>query len=1017
MVVKTFSFKVQNDRNQRQPALTIQTSPCLEQWRSSCESHSTQLERVDNARMKEIRGLKPFWDLFDGWKTSPLATKQQACSLLQSVPENLQTFEEHVNSVFLHDNIDTSHLRGMVFVALEAAEDHAGDEPQPPDSGDVLIRLGEMVASVGQKLQLLTALGVVGSIAQQTELLNVYDKLLGFLQHAIVCLRSGPIDSLEHPRWLLVERQYLSALSGFDHSYSLLKELNTLQRKTDKSEKSSPGRRPSSTTEDAKASLPSHCVMLPARNSRFFPRREVLEQVQVELGGQPQGQVRSVVLHGLGGVGKTEIAREFAYEAEEGLNTILWIRSHTAAALAETFTYAALRLDLMGAMPQENAKNRALVLNWLSRTSQKWLLIFDNAENPDDLQQYWPGIGNGSIIITTRHPQAFDHMARSELHIQPFSEEEGAECLLSLTAHDKSTDPNKRTVLETSTASERIIDSDEETDCDDEVNSYTKADPDKRAAIRLCRSLGGLPLGISQMAAFTRSRGLDLTKCQELYGRQNRRMHKDVKTTRYNEYKQDLTTVWAMQFNALREVLDAKALLGVLTFVSPDSVPESLFQLPEELNEAEIPANLLFCKDDLSIMDAEETLLDLSLILKTPHTKDLSLHRLVQVEYRYFLSHSERQEAFDAASYLLARRFPKQQRRRLHEQWDLCKQWVQHVLSLNSHYLEPDRELPKLKASIYFAYVLSDCAWFLYEVADYKTLDIVIAGGREACKMLGDQREARRVYGNLCNVAAVCFESRGFFDEAEALQRECLEVRLKTPGTHDIEVASCYRRLRLLDESLDRFDQYFANGQKAAEIVNSIPSSSQPPYWMTEWNCSLSRVLIKQGKYDDAEAHLKDLLHLFEGTPKWYITSLICFAYGNLHLARHEYAESYAMFEKTKKLVKEVGNSKLHPDKVACIYKMGRVGLAQGDRRKAIAWFCKALRKLDHTTMTESHRARVSFMLSEVLRQPGPEQNLQEAAELRAKAVEIFKFMRPRVDVPTELSEGMFDRLVSGQYQ
>lgn len=162
---------------------------------------------------------------------------------------------------------------------------------------------------------------------------------------------------------------------GFDHSYALLKELNTLQRKTDKSEKSSSGTRSSWTTEEGGASLPSHCVMLPARNSRFFPRREVMEHVQAKLDAQPHGQIKSIALHGLGGVGKTEVAREFAYEAEKSLNTILWIRSHTAAALAETFTYAALRLDIPGAMPQENAKNRALVLNWLSRTCKSHLLM------------------------------------------------------------------------------------------------------------------------------------------------------------------------------------------------------------------------------------------------------------------------------------------------------------------------------------------------------------------------------------------------------------------------------------------------------------------------------------------------------------------------------------------------------------------------------------------------------------------------------------------------------------------
>ena len=113
--------------------------------------------------------------------------------------------------------------------------------------------------------------------------------------------------------------------------------------------------------------------MLPARNSHFFARRDVMDDMKAKLEAQDPGQIKSIALHGLGGVGKTEIAREFAYEAEEGLNTILWIRSHTAVALADSFTYVALRLCLMGAMPQEAAKNRAIVLNWLSSTCEFFL--------------------------------------------------------------------------------------------------------------------------------------------------------------------------------------------------------------------------------------------------------------------------------------------------------------------------------------------------------------------------------------------------------------------------------------------------------------------------------------------------------------------------------------------------------------------------------------------------------------------------------------------------------------------
>ena len=164
---------------------------------------------------------------------------------------------------------------------------------------------------------------------------------------------------------------------------------------------------------------------------------------------------------------------------------------------------------------------------------------------------------------------------------------------------------------------------------------------------------------------------------------------------------------------------------------------------------------------------------------------------------------------------------------------------------------------------------------YLYEAADYRTLETIVASGRDACKKLGDQAEALRVYGNFCTAAAASYENRGFFEEAEAYQRECLECRLKSHGEEAVaDTASAYRRLSLIDEGLGRLDQYYQNRDKAVEIVNDIPSSSPQPYWMLEWNCSLARVLIRQGKYSEAEAHLQNLVATFEGTSKWYITSL-----------------------------------------------------------------------------------------------------------------------------------------------
>ena len=194
------------------------------------------------------------------------------------------------------------------------------------------------------------------------------------------------------------------------------------------------------------------------------------------------------------------------------------------------------------------------------------MIVYDNAENPDQLQNYWPSSGNGSIIVTSRHKNIFFDMTQAELQIEPFSENEGAECLLSLLIEERD------------------------------------VPPDRTAATQLSQQLGGLPLGISQLAAFTRTRQLTLDKCAQLYGQRKRRMHTDA-NARYSEYKQDLTTVWAMQFHTLNEHPDPRALLGVLAFLSPDSVQENLFNLPWELEDPQIPENILFCKDEMEYVN------------------------------------------------------------------------------------------------------------------------------------------------------------------------------------------------------------------------------------------------------------------------------------------------------------------------------------------------------------------------------------------------------------------------------
>lgn len=97
---------------------------------------------------------------------------------------------------------------------------------------------------------------------------------------------------------------------------------------------------------------------------------------------------------------------------------------------------------------------------------------------------------------------------------------------------------------------------------------------------------------------------------------------------------------------------------------------------------------------------------------KLPSTGQMSLHRLVQTEFGYFINADERQEAFDNSSRLLHRAFPKQVNGRLMlADWANCQIYEQHVLSLAAHFRTRISGLVNLRPNQTFCKLLCNTCW------------------------------------------------------------------------------------------------------------------------------------------------------------------------------------------------------------------------------------------------------------------------------------------------------------------
>ncbi|HEY1352043.1 MAG TPA: NB-ARC domain-containing protein, partial [Ktedonobacteraceae bacterium] len=282
-----------------------------------------------------------------------------------------------------------------------------------------------------------------------------------------------------------------------------------------------------------------------ARNPFFTGREDLLQQLydllhttQATAISQPQA------LHGLGGIGKTQLAVEYAYRFAQEYQTILWARANTTEALHASYAEIARVLKL----PQQNAQKQEVIIQavkgWL-RTSPGWLLILDNADDLNVAQPFLPTPFAGHLLLTTR-AQILGKLVRP-LEVNTLNAQRGALLLLRragvISAH---------AALETATAADRTV------------------------AMELTEELGGLPLALDQAGAYIEEMQCSLADYQQQY-RTRRAKLLAHRGTLVDDHPEPVATTWSISFQkvAMANPLAAE-LLRACAFLAPDAIPEML---------------------------------------------------------------------------------------------------------------------------------------------------------------------------------------------------------------------------------------------------------------------------------------------------------------------------------------------------------------------------------------------------------------------------------------------------------
>ena len=339
--------------------------------------------------------------------------------------------------------------------------------------------------------------------------------------------------------------------------------------------------RDNSNPSPLKSSLAFTKWELPFPNLYFTGREEELKIIasNFEEDDKKGDPLSMVVCTGLGGIGKTEIAKNYIHNWKKFWNKEysirIWFGAEKLEQLLENYSFLGQKL---GIVTRETPAEETIetVKAWLEN-HPNWLIVYDNAENFDSLLKFFPQSG-GHILITSQH-----HNWPNSMEIRNMKEEEAVNL----------------------------------------IGKFFNSKEDLAEMKLLVNTLQNLPLALSQAASYIHRHGKTIKGYLEEYQQEHQKLLSDP-TMPPGAYHTPVTVTWNINIRKVKtESKLAYNLLNYIVYLYPDNIPRNHLLLLLSEDQALSPSARMLDK-------AIQILLQYSMINFNRNNNTLSIHRLVQ---------------------------------------------------------------------------------------------------------------------------------------------------------------------------------------------------------------------------------------------------------------------------------------------------------------------------------------------------------------------------------------------------
>jgi len=693
----------------------------------------------------------------------------------------------------------------------------------------------------------------------------------------------------------------------------------------------------------ASAHTPPEIGNLPFPRNPFFTGRETyLEQLEKHF---KENNNVPIALSGLGGIGKTQLALEYAHRNyRKEYRAVLWVNAANKAALEASYISLAHLLDL----PKKDTGKIALIIQevktWLNEHTS-WLLILDNVDDVQLASAFLPTQHRGNILLTMR-TQVTGTLRR--IDVAPLPQNHGSTFLL----HRASLLASNAPIGQTTT-------------------------PDAAMARAICKELGGLPLALDQAGAY-----IDETGCSVADYLKKYRTHRAVLLRRRGgsvldhpesgdseaEYSQPVATTWSLSFEKVEQRNPGAAeLLRMCAFLAPDAIPEELFQQEYSL-----------ALDAISFDEAVAALRRYSLVERNRQEKMLSVHRLVQAVIFDAMSDSTRSQWRERVVRAMNEAFSAA----LLKEWVSCERLLPHVLVCATWIEEHKPIAVQQEASS----LLDKAGSYLREQGWYADAELLL---KQALSIREQHMGAEHLdtATSLSSLAGLyAYQNR--FPSAEHLVERALAIRKQHWGADHPETAKSMNNLATLYMQRKQYEQAEPLFLQALSINENHLGVEHLD--TMKYRGNLGVMYLEQEQYEKAKPLFEGVLtfykhHLGTKNPE---TARVMGNRALVYMQQGEYKKAESLFQQALS-IHEKCSGKESPDTAYPLYGLAELYRRQGKYEQSEQFYQRTLsiRKqyldLEHLDTAESLQG-----LAELYRELGRN---EESQSLYQEALRIWE--------------------------